>query len=301
MHPTNAAAGSSIDFLRQLMSRYTTAQLRGVGPEEFRRHVEGFRQIRDHAMEGYTDPQRQRDLSIRFHWGHNHDFGSFVMSGRMENRHLWILSTFMDVFRALPRQLQGMRVLDIGCWTGGTSLLLAAMGAEVVAIDEVRKYVDALNYLRDSFGIPNLQARCMSLYQCGLEEFQNAFDYVLFAGVLYHVSDPVLACRLTFNCLRDGGTLLLETDAMVGVPPELALLKYWGPTVCADHGSQDELNRSGWNWFVPSPAALKQMILDVGYTDVRLGDAKENRLFAVACRKQHVDMLRAGLSVPGVR
>ena len=29
-------------------------------------------------MEGYTDPAAQRDLSIQFHWGHDHDFGEFT-------------------------------------------------------------------------------------------------------------------------------------------------------------------------------------------------------------------------------
>ncbi len=45
------------------------------------------------------------------------------------------------------------------------------------------------------------------------------------------------------------------------------------------------------------------MIHDVGFSDVRMSTAitKNRRAFAVARRTAHVDMLRAGLSVPEIR
>ena len=57
----------------------------------------------------------------------------------MGDRHLVLLARYMDDFGAFPRDLSGKRVLDIGCWSGGTSLLFSALGAEVVAVEEVRK------------------------------------------------------------------------------------------------------------------------------------------------------------------
>ena len=57
-----------------------------------------------------------------------------------------IIADFIDQFD-FPEKLGGMRVLDIGAWTGGISLLLAAMGAKVVALEEVVKYSNTVNYL----------------------------------------------------------------------------------------------------------------------------------------------------------
>jgi 2-polyprenyl-3-methyl-5-hydroxy-6-metoxy-1,4-benzoquinol methylase len=292
----------SYPALAGLMARYRADRLApGVDPAEFEARIRGFLATTDHRVEGFRDPSRQRDLSIRFHWGHDHDFGTFALPGRMGDRHLTVLARFADELGAIPppgpSSLQGVRVLDVGCWTGGTSLLLAAMGAHVVAIEEVRKYVECLRYLVEAFGLANLEPRAMSLFDCTGPEMQDGFDLVLFAGVLYHVTDPVLALRLTFDALRDGGRCLVETAVTPLPGPFLA---YQGPRRVAG-GSERDLSRSGWNWFLPSRSALEGMMLDVGYAGVQTRRIAGNRALAVGRRDRHVDMLRAGLSARDVR
>src|SRR5437588_643522 len=91
-------------------------------PDEFRADLQTRLAVTNGASESFIDETRQRDLSIRFHWGHNHDFGSGLhLHGRMANRHIDILADFIDHY-GLPRDLSGKRVLDIGVWTGGTCL-----------------------------------------------------------------------------------------------------------------------------------------------------------------------------------
>jgi len=294
---TENSAPSTPDRVRSLMLRWRTDSLVNASPEAFKTRIDSFLQLVDHEMEGFQDPQRQRDLSIKFHWGHHHDFGAFALQGRMAERHIDLLAAFIDQFKALPLDLSGCKILDIGCWTGGTSLLLCAMGAEVVAIEEVRKYVDAVNYMKDAFGLKNLQARNLSLYDCTLPEFQDAFDYVLFAGVLYHVTDPVLALRLVFNCLKDGGKCLLETGA---AQSDKLILEYEGPGIFHS-GDQSNLSRGGWNWFMPSAPTLKRMMQDVGFTEVDCGPVVDHRAMAVGKRLEHMDMMRGGLSQRSVR
>ena len=86
-------------FLQAQMQRYETGQLVGVRPDEFRRDIEMFLRMTDATMEEFSDPKKQRDLSVKFHWGHDHDFGEFRLEGRMGNRHIDLLANFIEQFQ----------------------------------------------------------------------------------------------------------------------------------------------------------------------------------------------------------
>jgi SAM-dependent methyltransferase len=214
-----------------------------------------------------------------------------------------VLATFMKEYGTPSRSLSGLRVLDIGCWTGGTSLLLAAMGAEVFAIEEVRKYADCVNYMKNAFGLESLTVENRSLYSLAEEKFYDRFDIALYSGVLYHVTDPVLSLRIVFNSLKDGGTCLLETMATEG---KGSFCDYYGAFDTLKRSAADGGVRSGWNWFVPSLEAVTRLMTDVGF-DVRHATLHEGaregarRALGLGVRKEHVNMLRAGLSRPDIR
>src|ERR1700722_10511200 len=284
-------------LLNLMLTTYNVKNLVGVDRADFKAAIEAFLSLEGASMEGYQDPDLQREKSIRFYWPYDHDFGDFkVGPGTGRYRHADLLSTFIDRCGAIPRDLTGKKVLDIGCYLGGASLLLAAMGAQVVAIEEVKKYVDCLSYIRDSFGLESLQIRNLSLYDLTADEFQDEFDVVLFAGVLYHLSDPVLGMRITFDAVKPGGTCLLETGAMRSQE-----------RICEYAGKNERTKGTkGANWFFPSPLVVTEMMDEVGYRDVRpfvqyLPHRPRDRVLAVATKTEQVDMLRAGLSVPTIR
>ncbi len=281
----------SYEYFKNKMLNYQVKDLINVDFESFKRKIDDFLNLVDYKMEGFEDSTMQRDLTIKFHWGHNHDFGKFALEGRMGDRHIYKLTIFKDIFNILPNSLERKKFLDIGCWTGGTSLILTAMGAEVIAIDEVNKYIESLKYLKHAFDIKNLYPRKLSLYECTLPELQNSFDYILFVGVLYHVSDLIIALRILFNCLKDGGKILLETAT---INSNKTILTYEGPSEIT-RGSKKDLSRGGWNWFIPSPLALVKMMEDVGFVNIKTKVIK-SRAFAIGERKSHVDMMRSGLS-----
>lgn len=78
-----------------------------------------------------------------------------------------------------------------------------------------------------------------TLYEYTGAEPQDRFDVVLFAGVLYHVTDPVLALRIVFNCLRDGGVCVVETAI---THSDDRILAYEGPRVILG-GSREDSSR----------------------------------------------------------
>ena len=261
---------STYEYLHELMSCYQLKDLVNVAPDAFTRRI--------------------RQLCTMTRWGHHHDFGGFCVPGRMCKHHLSMIHAFVDEIDAMPRNLDGMRVLDIGCWSGGTSLLLCAMGAEVVAVEEVPHYAQCADYLRHAFDLRKLQVRELSLYDCTSDEFHDAFDIVLLAGVLHHLSDPKLALRIVFNSLVDGGVCLVEAVAKTTNRPDL----------------ENSVNQLRWNNALFTPDNLDEMMKSVGF-EVNIPmrpiqyKTPEPRLYGGGRRDMHVDFSRAGLSVRTIR
>jgi len=206
------------------------------------------------------------------------------MKGRQEDRHYELAQLFMGKGIEFKGQ-----VLDVGCWTGGTSLLLAAMGCEVTGVEEVVHYAEVANYLAAAFGIQDrLRVIPGSLYDIpalsASVDLVGKFDLALCAGVLYHVSDPLYALRILFELLRDGGKVLIETmtSGMEGY------LEYYGPQVPG----------LGYCWFTLSPEVLRRMMEDVGFVSVQYEDTAFLRGMAIGTRERHVGMNHAGMPRP---
>jgi SAM-dependent methyltransferase len=298
---TRATATAISALLRQRFARYRTDRLHGVTPAAVRQVIESRLGTVDAEAEGYSplELERQRDLSIKFHWGHNHDFGEFRVEGRMLDRHIDLLANFIDLFPIRAEDFHEKEVFDIGCWTGGTALMLAALGARVLAIEEVKKYAEMAQFLADSFGVGDrLTVLPRSIYSCNTPEFQDRFDVVNFPGVVYHLSDPLIGLRILFNSLRVGGRILVES---AGIDHPEPYCRFDGSLIHLS-GSREALNRGGWNWYWPSPSALGRMMREAGFDEVQTCWHHETRrVFGFGKKLAQVPICRAGLSVPDIR
>ena len=298
-----AAPGGELEQrLRKSFERFQVANLETVSPADFRRHIEDRLGTVDAAAEGFDErsAERQRDLSIKFHWGHNHDFGDFYLEGRMGDRHLSVLANFCRLFPVSPELFDRKDVLDVGCWTGGTSLLLAALGSRVVALEEVKKYAAMTTFLARSFAVDDrLGVVDASLYACDRPDFHDRFDVAYFAGTLNNVSDPVVALRILYNACRLGGVILVES---AGISHPESLCRFDGSYVFnrIPGESRKRLSRSGWSWFYPSPAALERMLLEAGFEEIQT-EFFAGRLYGYGKKVSVVDVCRAGLSMPGIK
>jgi len=74
-------------YRRSLMLRYQTQHLVHDGVT-FPKVLDRYLNMEDAAIEGFTEPSQQRDLSIKFHWAFDHDFGNFFVPGRLGDRHI---------------------------------------------------------------------------------------------------------------------------------------------------------------------------------------------------------------------
>lgn len=288
------------DRLSSAFSRYTTENLITISEQKFRAAIESRLGVVDYEKEGIDEAQKheQRDLSVKFHWGHNHDFGSFQVAGRMADRHLDLLANFVSFFPIDLEDFDGKKVFDVGCWTGGTTLLLAALGSKVHAIEEVNKYAETTEYLIEHFGLrSSVNVDGKSLYDCNVPGFQNQFDIAYMPGVIYHLTDPILALRILYNSLKLGGKVLLESEG-IDVPEPYC--RFDGSMIIT-HGDKEDLNRGGWNWFIPSASALERMMREAGFDDIETDwDSTRRRVYAYGVKRELRGVCKAGLSVPGI-
>ena len=128
---------------------------------------------------------------------------------------LWPAATALA--EALP-EVAGLRVVELGCGLGLTSLVAAALGAEVTATDWAQ---DAIALLRENASRNGLALR--ALRRDWREPWDERFDLALAADVLYERRnvEPVL------ERLRE-----LAPSALVGLagrPHEQAFLRLAGP------------------------------------------------------------------------
>ena len=91
--------------------------------------------------------------------------------------------------RALPSSLHGTRVVELGCGLGLPSLVAAARGADVLAVDWAE---EAVALLRENAARNDLQLRAE---RADWRAFEGTFDLVLAADVLYEARnvEPLLA------------------------------------------------------------------------------------------------------------
>lgn len=123
-----------------------------------------------------------------------------------------IVENALKVLRTLD--LEGKRILDIGCRDGAYSFEAEKLGAaEVIGFDnDLTPGVNA--WLVKQLG-SKIRFENFNLLDLRPETF-GFFDVVLFPGVLYHLRFPFYALDLINRVLKPGGNLLIETGILVG-------------------------------------------------------------------------------------
>lgn len=105
--------------------------------------------------------------------------------------------------------LSNKKVLDVGCGGGIFSESMAAIGADVTAIDLGKELIDIADLHSLDSGV-NVNYQCISVE--GLAEQQNStFDVVTCMEMLEHVPDPSSIIQACSKLVKPGGYVFFST------------------------------------------------------------------------------------------
>lgn len=101
-------------------------------------------------------------------------------------------SAWARIRPALPEDLQGWRILNVGCNGGYFALELARLGADVLGCDRDPHCVRQAQWAAEQFGLSErVQFRQMHVYE--IARSAARYDLVLFMGAFYELRYPALA------------------------------------------------------------------------------------------------------------
>lgn len=184
---------------------------------------------------------------------------------------------FARFAHALPADLTGKSVLDIGCNAGYYSIEMKRRGAaRVVGIDSDERYLDQARLVTELLGFGGIEFRRMSVYD--VAALGERFDLVIFMGVLYHLRHPMLALDLIReHVTRD--LLLFQTmqqgTAKVFTPPAdhpfhspgtFRPPVWWNePGFPRMHFIERAYAGDWTNWWAPNAACSQAMLRAAGF------------------------------------
>ena len=171
---------------------------------------------------------------------------------------------------AVPDDLTGRTVLDIGCNGGFYAMEMKRRGADrVVAVDSDERYLAQARFAAEVLG-HDIEFRRMSVYD--VAQLGERFDLVLFMGVLYHLRHPLLALDLLHRHVI-GDMLLFQSmqrgpDAVAAVAPDYDFddqAHFDRPDYPSLYFVEDRYAGDPTNWWVPNRAAAEAMLRSAGF------------------------------------
>jgi tRNA (mo5U34)-methyltransferase len=175
---------------------------------------------------------------------------------------------------AIPADLSGRTVLDIGCNAGFYSLEMKRRGAaRVVGIDSDPAYLAQARFAAEVTGA-EIEFRQLDVYK--IDRLHEKFDLVLFMGVLYHLRHPLLALDLLWEHVV-GGTLVFQS-LMRGsreVLPLAADYPFWETGIFensaypAMYFVEQRYSNDPTNWWIPNRACAEAMLRSAGFDIVQ--------------------------------
>jgi tRNA (mo5U34)-methyltransferase len=171
---------------------------------------------------------------------------------------------------AIPSDLSGRSVLDIGCNAGFYSFEMKRRGAaRVLGIDSDERYLAQARYAADVLEM-DVEFRQLDTYD--VASLGETFDLVIFMGVLYHLRYPLLALDLirehvvrdlfVFQSLQRGSADVGNYDEDY---PFAERDIFDEPNYPKLHFVEKKFAGDPTNWWIPNAACAEAMLRSAGF------------------------------------
>lgn len=184
---------------------------------------------------------------------------------------------FAQFSEALPDDLSGKTVLDIGCNAGFYSIEMKRRGAaQVVGIDSDDRYLAQARFAADALGHDDIAFHKLSVYD--VAKLGRRFDLVIFMGVLYHLRHPLLALdlirehvasdMLLFQTMQQGSNdvLLVPEDHPFHVPGTNRPPGFFDNPAYPRMSFIERKFAHDWtNWWAPNKACAQALLRAAGF------------------------------------
>lgn len=196
---------------------------------------------------------------------------------------------FQGFAHALPQDLSGRTVLDIGCNAGFYSLEMKRRGADrVVGIDSDETYLAQARFAAE---VSNMEIEFHQLSVYDVAELGEKFDLVIFMGVLYHLRHPMLALDLIrehvardlmlFQSMQRGSKEIFETAQDYPFSEREIFQSFDFP---AAYFIEKRYSKDPTNWWIPNRSCVEAMLRGTGFTII---DHPEDEVYICKINPRH--------------
>jgi tRNA (mo5U34)-methyltransferase len=216
-------------------------------------------------------PDRRQELTQRIsemgEWFHNIDLNGVPTAphhflGDFPN------VKWKNIAPALPEDLSGATVLDIGCNGGFHSIELKKRGASrVLGVDVDDRYLNQARFASEVLGL-DIEFAKYSVYD--VDSIPGQFDYVLFMGVFYHLRYPLFALDKVIKKVK--GSLIFQTmmRGSLNSPKVSEDYNFWNmeifnnPDFPCMYFIENKYAGDQTNWWIPNHGAMEAMLRSSG-------------------------------------
>ncbi|MGA8026489.1 MAG: TIGR04290 family methyltransferase [Bryobacteraceae bacterium] len=186
---------------------------------------------------------------------------------------------------AIPKDLSGMTVLDIGCNAGFYSVEMKRRGAErVLGIDHDQDYLRQARFAARVLDL-DISFQQMSVYE--VAQLHERFDLVLFMGVFYHLRYPLLALDLLRqHAVKDWFVFQSMLRGSRARPDLAEDYPFWERAVFDQpgfpkmHFVEQRYSEDPTNWWIPNRSCAEAVLRSAGF---RVESMPEAEVFICRC------------------
>ena len=186
---------------------------------------------------------------------------------------------------AVPKDLAGMSVLDIGCNGGFYSIEMKRRGAkQVLGIDHDEQYLEQARFAAKMLEL-DISFEQMSVYD--VPRLGERFDLVLFMGVFYHLRYPLLALDIlrqyvakdwfVFQSMLRGSRTRPDIESDYPFWERAVFDKPGFPKM---HFIESSYSEDPTNWWIPNRSCVEAVLRSAGF---KIESVPEAEVFICRC------------------